>query len=56
MLVYGTNPRRLIATRPGVSTSYTVTGLSSREHCFFVTAVVDPVESDDSEVVCKSIR
>jgi len=54
--VYGTEPRRLIVARPGVSTSYTVTGLTLGEHCFFTTAVVGTVESDDSEVVCKLIR
>jgi len=54
--VYGTDPRRLIAARPGVTTSYMATNLSPGEHCFFVTAVVDTVESDDGDVVCKSIR
>lgn len=54
--VYGLNPKRLIASRPGVSTSFTATGLTPGEHCFFTTAVVGTVESDDSEVVCKSIR
>jgi len=54
--VYRTNPRRLIASRPGVTVVYAVRGLSPGENCFFVTAVVNTVESDDSEVVCKSIR
>jgi len=53
--VYGTNPRRLIAVRPGVTTSYMATNLSPGEHCFFVTAVVDTIESDDGDVVCKSV-
>ena len=56
MRVYRMNPRRLVASRPGVTTVYVVRGLSSGENCFFVTAVVDTVESDDSEVVCKFIR
>ena len=54
--VYRTNPRRLVASRPGVTTVYAVRGLSFGENCFFVTAVVDMIESDDSEVVCKSVR
>jgi len=54
--VYGTNPRRLIAARPGRTITYVVTNLRPGEHCFFVTAVVDTIESDDGEVVCKSVR
>ena len=54
--VYRMNPRRLITSRPGVTTVYVVRGLILGENCFFVTAVVDMIESDDSEVVCKSVR
>jgi len=54
--VYETNPRRLMAVRPGRSTSYTAVSLRPGMHCFFVTAVVDTIESDDGQVVCKLVR
>lgn len=55
VMVYIAVPRERLEVLAGNRTFYIARELDKGTHCFVLTAVIGTLESDDSEIVCKTI-
>jgi len=55
VMVYGLNPQQEVIRLPGFTQVYVLRGLPTGQHCYTVTSIVDSVESDEPDMVCKWI-
>lgn len=56
VMVYGLNPQQEVIRLPGFTQVYVLRGLPPGQNCYTVTVVVDQMESDEPQMVCKFIR